>query len=62
MAKAEDAPKRGPGRPRKHPFPWDQPLGVSPRVLAMAVLRPPKGKPPADEDGAAAPEPPPDPS
>ena len=52
MAKAEDAPKRGPGRPRKHPFPWDQPLGVSPRVLAMAVLRPPKGKPPADEDGA----------
>ncbi len=45
-----DAPKRGPGRPRKHPFPWDQPLGVSPRVLAMAVLRPPKAKPRTDEE------------
>ena len=59
MAKAEDTPKRGPGRPRKRPFPWDQPLGVNPRVLAMAVLRTPRGKPPADDEDE--PSPPPEP-
>ena len=58
MAKAEDTPKRGPGRPRKYPFPWDQPLDVNPRVLAMAVLRPPRVKPPTDEDESGPPEPP----
>lgn len=57
MAKAEDTPKRGPGRPRKHPFPWNQPLGVSPRVLevAVAVLRTPRGKPSADDEDESSP-------